>query len=106
MPRVVGGDDHEGVLVVEAVLPELVEEAPPDIVLLDVMMPRMDGYEVCQKMKDDEATRFIPIVMVTARADTRVAFGRITLPHELARLVLLEQVYRGYTLLRGHPYHR
>ena len=45
---------------------EKVEEGPPDIILLDVMMPRMDGYEVCKKMKEDEATRFIPIVMVTA----------------------------------------
>lgn len=43
---------------------------------------------------------------LTAQASARVAFGRITLPHELARLVLLEQIYRGYTLLRGHPYHR
>ena len=45
---------------------ERVAEGAPDIVLLDVMMPRMDGYEVCKKMKEDEATRFIPIVMVTA----------------------------------------
>jgi signal transduction histidine kinase len=48
---------------------ERIEESEPDIVLLDVMMPRMDGYEVCQKLKSDEATRFIPIVMVTALKD-------------------------------------
>lgn len=43
---------------------------------------------------------------VLARANHKIAFGRITLPHELARVVLLEQVYRGFTILRGHPYHR
>lgn len=48
---------------------ERIEESDPDIVLLDVMVPRMDGYEVCQKLKSDEATRFIPIVMVTALKD-------------------------------------
>jgi len=45
---------------------ERVEEGLPDIVLLDVMMPNMNGYEVCKKLKEDERTRFIPIVMITA----------------------------------------
>jgi two-component system alkaline phosphatase synthesis response regulator PhoP len=38
----------------------------PDLVLLDVMMPRMSGFEVCRKLKEDPATRAIPIMMVTA----------------------------------------
>ncbi|MFW5682208.1 MAG: response regulator [Phycisphaeraceae bacterium] len=38
----------------------------PDLVLLDVMMPKMSGFEVCRKLKDDPATRSIPIMMVTA----------------------------------------
>ncbi len=38
----------------------------PDLILLDIMMPRMSGFEVCRKLKDDQATRMIPIMMVTA----------------------------------------
>ena len=40
-----------------------------------------------------------------ARADLSISFGRITLPHELAAVVLAEQVYRALTILAGHPYH-
>jgi 23S rRNA (pseudouridine1915-N3)-methyltransferase len=43
---------------------------------------------------------------VLEKADSRLSFGALTLPHELARLVLVEQIYRGLTIVRGHPYHR
>lgn len=45
---------------------EIIEEEKPDLILLDIMMPEMDGYEVCQKLKEDPATRDIPIVFITA----------------------------------------
>lgn len=45
---------------------EKVNQYNPDIVLLDIMMPEMNGYEVCQKIKSQDSTRFISVVMVTA----------------------------------------
>ncbi|CAO3422040.1 PleD family two-component system response regulator [Azospirillum doebereinerae] len=48
---------------------ELVHKESPDIVLLDVMMPGMDGFEVCEKIRSDPATMHIPVVMVTALSD-------------------------------------
>jgi 23S rRNA (pseudouridine1915-N3)-methyltransferase len=38
-------------------------------------------------------------------ADLILSFGKMTLAHELARIVLLEQIYRAFTILKGHPYH-
>lgn len=49
---------------------EIVRRESPDIVLLDVMMPGMDGFEVCEKIRCDPATMHIPVVMVTALSDT------------------------------------
>jgi response regulator RpfG family c-di-GMP phosphodiesterase len=45
---------------------KVIEENSVDLVLLDVMMPRLDGFEVCRRIKDDERIRNIPVVMVTA----------------------------------------
>ena len=45
---------------------EQVAQKQPDIILLDIMMPRMSGFEVCRRIKSDAETRDIPVVMVTA----------------------------------------
>jgi two-component system cell cycle response regulator len=49
---------------------ELADADPPDIILLDVMMPEMDGFEVCRRLKANPRTAPVPVVMVTALSDT------------------------------------
>lgn len=46
-----------------------VEEEKPDIILLDIMMPEMDGFETCQRLKNNPATAHIPIIIITALSD-------------------------------------
>ena len=45
---------------------EIVAKEPPDLILLDVMMPKMSGFEVCKRIKNDPKTTDIPVIMVTA----------------------------------------
>ncbi len=57
------GDGEEGLAVAR--------EQQPDLILLDIMMPKMDGIEVCQHVKGDASLPFIPIILVTARSDSK-----------------------------------
>src|SRR5262245_52394212 len=49
---------------------DLVAREQPDLVLMDVVMPRRDGYETCRALKENASTRLIPIVLVTALSDS------------------------------------
>ena len=49
----------------------VVEQTQPDLILLDVMMPKLDGFEVCRRLRADASLPFIPIILVTAKADPR-----------------------------------
>ena len=48
---------------------EMVQQSPPDLILLDILMPHMDGFEVCQHLKADEATDQIPVIFVSSMSD-------------------------------------
>ena len=49
---------------------ELIRECEPDLVLLDIMMPKVDGITVLKQLKQDASARFLPVILVTAKADT------------------------------------
>ncbi|MCU0536645.1 MAG: response regulator [Hydrococcus sp. Prado102] len=76
----------------------VVIENKPDLILLDIVMPHKDGFEVCQRLKDDERTRSIPIIFITASDDRnwkirgREVGGDDFLPKPLDRVELLTKV--------------
>ena len=80
---------------------------PPDLILLDVVMPEMDGLECCRQLKKDEATKAIPIIMVTTKGDESMiteAYAAgcddfITKP--IARVELLQKVQGHLQLLES-----
>ena len=86
---------------------EKVTAEPVDLVLLDILMPEMDGYAVCRALRADPATQYLPVVMVTASGDQEKvaaieagADDFITKPFDQAELVA-----RVSSLLRIKRYH-
>jgi len=88
----------------------------PYLILLDSRGKQLSSEEFAEKiarLRDSGSQRIVFAIgpadgwsdASRARANLLVSFGRITLPHQLARVVLAEQVYRAFTILAGHPYH-
>jgi two-component system cell cycle response regulator len=73
---------------------QILRERPVDLILLDLMMPDMDGFEVCRALKDNSATADIPIIMVTARDDleARAEGMRLGVSDFLAKPVFRRQL--------------
>lgn len=88
----------------------------PAFILLDQRGRQFSSEEFAQLLRDqqDRGTQYVLFGVGPAdgftqearqSADLVISFGKITLAHELARVVLLEQLYRAFTILKGHPYH-
>ena len=90
--------------------------AKSTLVLMDSRGQELSSEQFAEFLRDYQDHKSLPLVLSVGPADgfspaTRAAaqhmlsLGRMTLAHELARVVLLEQVYRAFTILKGHPYH-
>jgi len=90
--------------------------APAHAILLDSRGKQLSSEEFAERIGRlrDEGTQRLVLAIGPAdgwsdtarqRADLLLSLGRITLPHQLARVLLAEQVYRAFTILAGHPYH-
>ena len=86
------------------------------LVLMDSRGKQFSSEELAHFLGDYQDRNPLPLVFAVGPADGfsdvarsaaqhTISLGRITLAHELARVVLLEQVYRAFTILKGHPYH-
>jgi 23S rRNA (pseudouridine1915-N3)-methyltransferase len=104
----------------EAALLKLVERAAgrtaPMLVLLDPRGKELTSEEFAAFIEAQQSADVQQLIFAVGpangfseatrqRAAKLLSFGKMTLPHELARVVLLEQIYRAFTILRRHPYH-
>jgi 23S rRNA (pseudouridine1915-N3)-methyltransferase len=116
LTRYVPTESHE--LRSEAALMELVaaERTRPFLVLLDSRGKQLSSEDLAEFVREhqDRGTQTLLFAIGPAdgfgeesrrAASHTLSLGKMTLPHELARVVLLEQLYRAFTILKGHPYH-
>ena len=116
--RYVAAESHE--MSSEDALLELTEATSgrtrPVLILLDARGRQFTSEEFAELLRDqqDRGTQNLFFGVGPAdgfsdkarhSADLVLSFGKMTLAHELARIVLVEQIYRAFTILKGHPYH-
>ena len=86
------------------------------LVLLDCRGKQLSSEELARFLRERHERNPVPLVFAIGpadgfsedarqRADFVLSLGKMTLAHELARAVVLEQLYRAFTILKGHPYH-
>ena len=86
------------------------------LVLLDSRGKQLSSEELARFLGEHQQRNPLPLLFAVGPADgftdealgaagMVLSLGKITIAHELARVVLLEQLYRGFTILKGHPYH-
>ena len=91
-------------------------KAKSTLVLMDARGKEFTSEQFAKFLGDYQDRNPLPLVLAIGGADgfsveartvahQSISLGKITLAHELARVVLLEQVYRAFTILKGHPYH-
>lgn len=88
------------------------------VVSLEILGKHMDSIEFANFIKTEMAEGFgrnLTFIIggsnglskdVSQRANKKLSFSKMTLPHQLMRVVLMEQVYRAYRIINGHPYHK
>ena len=90
---------------------------PPTLVLLDQRGGQLTSEELAEMLDAHQVRGTQSLIFAVGPADgfsqqarhaanLVLSLGKMTLAHELARVVLLEQLYRGFTIIKGHPYHR
>ena len=86
------------------------------LVLMDSRGKELTSEQFAKFLGDYQERNPLPLVFAVGGADgfaaetksaaaNLISFGKMTMAHELARVVLLEQIYRAFTILKGHPYH-
>jgi 23S rRNA (pseudouridine1915-N3)-methyltransferase len=86
------------------------------LILFDSRGRQLSSEEFAQFLRERQERNPVPMVFAIGpadgfsetalkQADSVVSLGKMTIAHELARIVVLEQIYRAFTILKGHPYH-
>ncbi len=100
----------------ETALVKRLDKSRATLVLLDARGRQLSSEQLAGFLKEHQ-DRGTPVLLfavggadgfsdaIRQSASFQLSLGKLTLPHELARVVLLEQLYRGFTILKGHPYH-